>query len=117
MNKIDEITLRVGCELWGEFHPRVTDYNEVKQLTLFANALLAELSKDAVPEDTSKGFHLWFDREAWGNIIDGLMLERERSLQRKSSNPESNSNGIADRCAELIAAIRDKAAAAPRQEK
>ncbi len=49
MNKIDEITLRVGCELWGEFHPRVTDYNEVKQLTLFANALLAELSKDAEP--------------------------------------------------------------------
>ena len=114
---IEEIALRVAQQLCSEQHPAM-QYGVNAEFTInFAHALLAELSKDAVPEDTSKGFHLWFDREAWGNIIDGLMLERERSLQRKSSNPESNSNGIADRCAELIAAIRDKAAAAPRQEK
>jgi hypothetical protein len=54
------------------------------------------------PVDTTRGFSLWFDREAWGHIFDGLMLERERSLQRKSANPESNSNLIAERCAELM---------------
>lgn len=62
------------------------------------------------PVDTLRGFSLWLDREAWGHVIDGLMLERERSEQRKAANPESNSNHIANRCAELIAQIGQVAA-------
>lgn len=59
------------------------------------------------PVDMARGFSLWLDRESWGHIIDGLILERERSEQRKSANPESNSNYIADRCAELITQINE----------
>lgn len=55
--------------------------------------------------ELSKGFSLWFDRESWGHIFDGLMLERERSIKRKAANPESNSELIADRCSELMSAI------------
>jgi hypothetical protein len=108
VNKIDEIALRVAEKVYDCKFPPACPSSE--RLIQFAHALLVELSKYAEPEDTSQGFRLWLDREAWGHVIDGLMLERERSLQRKSSNPESNSNCIADRCAELITAIRDKAA-------
>jgi len=58
-------------------------------------------------EDTVCGFSLWLNRESWGHVVDGLMLERERSEQRKTANPESNSNIISDRCAELITQIND----------
>lgn len=59
----------------------------------------------AVAEDGRKGFSLYLDREEWGHVIDGLILERQRSEQRKEANPDSNSNYIADRCAELIGKI------------
>lgn len=59
---------------------------------------------------TVRGFSLWLDRESWGHIIDGLILERERSEQRKSNNPESNSNITANKCAELITQINAAAA-------
>lgn len=63
-------------------------------------------------EDTGTvhGFSLWFDREAWGHIVDGLILERERSTERKAANTESNSNNTADRCAEIIGRITRGAA-------
>lgn len=70
---------------------------------------LAIIRAARAQEDTVCGFSLWLNRESWGHIVDGLMLERERSEQRKSANPESNSNYIADRCAELITQIGEAA--------
>jgi hypothetical protein len=61
------------------------------------------------PVDNLRGFSVWLCREDWGHVIDGLILERERSLQRKASNPESNSNYIADRCADIIGVLNQSA--------
>jgi hypothetical protein len=68
-----------------------------------------EQSEQEPVASSIRGFSLWLDREAWGHVIDGLMLERERSAQRKAANPDSNSNYIANRCAELIAQIGEAA--------
>lgn len=57
--------------------------------------------------DGLRGFSVWFDRESWGHVVDGLILERERSMERKAANPDSNSNVIADHCAEMIQAINE----------
>lgn len=56
-------------------------------------------------KDNLRSFSLRLDREEWGHVIDGLILERERSLLRKSENSESNSNEISDCCAKLIGRI------------
>jgi hypothetical protein len=74
-----------------------------------AEKALAIIRAARAQEDKVCGFSLLLDRESWGHILDGLMLERERSEQRKSANPESNSNYIADRCAELIIQIGEAA--------
>lgn len=79
-----------------------------------AREALAAIRAARAQEDKVCGFSLLLDRESWGHILDGLMLERERSEQRKSANPESNSNYIADRCAELITQIGEAACLAPK---
>lgn len=70
----------------------------------------SECSEQEPVACTVRGFTLWLDREAWGHIIDGLILERERSEQRKSDNPDSNSNFTARRCIELITKINEAGA-------
>lgn len=62
-------------------------------------------SAKGVQKDNLRSFSLRLDREEWGHVIDGLILERERSLLRKSENSESNSNEISDCCAKLIGRI------------
>lgn len=103
MNKIDEITLRVGCELWGEFHPRVTDYNEVKQLTRFANALLAELSKDAEPvafTNSCELEYLDFKRADGGLVIGAMWKEWDEDADIPLFTSPPNTADVERRVAE-----------------
>jgi hypothetical protein len=57
------------------------------------------MSRDA------KGYSLWLSREEWGAVMDGLILERERSEQRKRVNPESCSDARSAMCLDLIQKI------------
>jgi hypothetical protein len=62
------------------------------------------------PPDHMRGFSLWLCREDWGFVTDGLMLEREKSLRRKSDNSESTSDERADACAAVIIKINQQCA-------
>lgn len=95
---IDEEYGEVG---WWTPVPRGTD--------LYALPV-APADKDA-ERSGLEGFSIWFNREQWGAVIDGLMLERDRSIGRKKVNSESTSDARADMCAELVRAIGDASAA------
>jgi hypothetical protein len=82
-------------------------HGEIERLREELAALKAQPAQE--PVDNLRGFSVWLCREDWGHVIDGLILERERSLQRKASNPESNSNHIADRCADIIGVLNQSA--------
>jgi len=83
--------------------------NNLLDCDLPVGTLLYTASPAQAPVTNLRGFSVWLCREDWGHVIDGLILERERSLQRKSANPESNSNYIAGRCAEIIKALNQAA--------
>jgi hypothetical protein len=56
-------------------------------------------------QEHAKGYSLWLSREEWGAVMDGLILERERSEQRKRVNPESCSDARSAMCLDLIQKI------------
>lgn len=80
--------------------------NEVEWASMYLKSIDVAIAsaKDEQP-DNLRGFALWFAREDWGHVVDGLILERERSEKRKEANPESNSNDIADNCSKMIETI------------
>jgi hypothetical protein len=55
--------------------------------------------------DRLNGFSLRLSREEWGAVMDGLILERERSDSRKRTNPESCSDARSAMCLDLIQRI------------
>src|SRR6185369_3101856 len=61
-------------------------------------------------EDNTHGFSIWLDREQWGAVIDGLMLERERSDSRKKANEHSKSDARSAMCIEVIEKINQNCA-------
>lgn len=59
------------------------------------------------------GFSAWMTREEWGAVIDGLMLERDRSDRQKADNPDSTSNVRSEMSSRLIHYLRKLAESSP----
>ena len=72
------------------------------------------VSKDKL--DGRKGFSLLLEREQWGAVIDGLILERDRSAQRKAANSESTSDAREQMCVEVIKGINAASDAAMKEQ-
>lgn len=64
-----------------------------------------------LPKPDERGFSMWFDREQWGAIMDGLIAELDISRKRKVRNSESTSDIRAQMCSDLIGRIGSVAAA------
>lgn len=62
-------------------------------------------SSRAQAEWDRAGGVMWFDRDQWGVVVDGLMGQRQDAMARKNVNPDSNSDLRAERCAEMIRQI------------
>lgn len=52
-----------------------------------------------------RGYSMWFDRESWGHIIDGLVAALDDARKRKAMNPDSTSDARAAEISNLIGAI------------
>ena len=105
------------AELVEQFNDACLMRDHYQNLWLDAGKRIVELTeqqdalKQQEPELSNiRGFALWLDREEWGHVIDGLILERDRSDNRKKANSESHSNVIADKCGKLISKITALAA-------
>lgn len=59
----------------------------------------------APTDELRAGFSMWFDREQWGAIMDGLIAELDISRKRKANNAASNSDARAEMCAALLGEI------------
>jgi hypothetical protein len=63
----------------------------------------------------ARGFHLYYTREQWGYILDGLIEHAATLRKRKGINPESTADVTATEVEQIIREIGN--AADPTKEK